>query len=389
MTRTPAPARIYLDHAATTPLAPAARRALLTALDELPANPSSLHRDGQRARAAVEGARERVAAALGARPREVVFTGGATEADNHALRAVMRARPGARLVTSRLEHAAVLASARALEAEGHPVSWLEPDAHGAIVPEALAAALDAARAAGEAVALVALMAVNNETGVRTDIAAMSDLAHRAGALMFCDAVQAFGFEPLEVDALGVDLLAVSGHKVGGPKGVGALFVRSGLELAPLLHGGEQEGGLRAGTHNTAAIAGFGAAAEAAADWRERARRVGALRDRLEAHLRALPGVEVNGAGAPRGPKHCNARFHGVDGELLLMALDRAGVSASAGSACAAGSLEPSHVLLAMGLSPAAAKASVRFSLGEGLDEALVDAAAARIDAALERCRALR
>jgi cysteine desulfurase len=372
---------IYLDYAATTPLDPAVLAAMQRALAEDFGNPSSLHAYGQRARRAVEAARERVAAAIGAPPRTLTFTSGATEADNQALRSFAALNPGKRIVTSALEHSAVLATCRLLEARGWPVTYLKPNARGEILPEAVAAAL------GDDTALVALMLVNNETGVLTDIPAISELAHGAGARVFCDAVQAFGSLPIDVDALGVDLLALSAHKAYGPKGVGALFVRSGLELPPLLVGGEQERGLRAGTLNVPAIVGFGEAATLAQERAaEDAREVGALRDLLEALLLQHPGVRLNAAGAPRGPKHLNVRVEGVDGEDLLMGLDSAGVAASAGSACAAGSLEPSHVLLAMGLSRAEAKASVRFSLGRGVTEAGVRFAAARFAEVVERCR---
>lgn len=372
---------VYLDYAATTPLDPAVLAAMQRALAEDFGNPSSLHAYGQRARRAVEEARERVAAAIGAPPRTLTFTSGATEADNHALRSFAALHPGKHIITSALEHSAVLATCRLLEAQGWPVTYLTPNARGEILPEAVAAALR------DDTALVALMLVNNETGVLTDIPAVSELAHRAGARLFCDAVQAFGSLPVDVGALGVDMLAISAHKAYGPKGVGALFVRSGLELPPLLVGGEQERGLRAGTLNVPAIVGFGEAAtlakERAAD---DARALGALRDLLEGLLLQHPGVQRNAAGAPRGPKHLNVRVAGVDGEDLLMGLDGAVVAASAGSACAAGSLEPSHVLLAMGLSRAEAKASVRFSLGRGVTEAGVRFAAERFAEVVERCR---
>lgn len=372
---------VYLDYAATTPLDPAVLAAVQRALAEDFGNPSSLHAYGQRARRAVEGARERVAAAIGAPPRTLTFTSGATEADNHALRSFAALHPGKHIVTSALEHSAVLATCRHLEARGHAVTYLKPNARGEILPDAVAAALR------DDTVLVALMLVNNETGVWTDLPAISALAHRAGARVFCDAVQAFGSSPVNVDALGVDMLALSAHKAYGPKGVGALYVRSGLELPPLLLGGEQERGLRAGTLNVPAIVGFGeAAALVQARAEEDARAVGALRDTLERLLLEQPGVRLNAAGAPRGPKHLNVRVLGVDGEDLLMGLDGAGIAASAGSACAAGTLEPSHVLLAMGLSRAEAKASIRFSLGRGVTEAMLRYTAERFAEVVERCR---
>ncbi len=372
---------VYLDYAATTPLEPLVLEAMLPAFGEVYGNPSSLHRAGQRARRLVETAREQLAGAIGAQPRELTFTSGATEADNHALRAYASRFPGGHIVTSLLEHAAVLTTCRQLEREGWRVTYLAPDARGEITPEAVGAALE------PDTFLVALMLVNNETGVVTDIPAVGTVVHAAGAALFCDAVQALGVLSLDVQALGVDMLALSAHKVYGPKGVGALWVRSGLELPPFLLGGEQERGLRAGTLNVSAIVGFG---EAARLLRERltedVQEIARLRDRLEAHLLALDGVGLNAAGAPRSVKHLNVQVRGVDGEDLLMGLDAAGVCVSAGSACAAGTLEPSHVLLAMGLRPQDAKASLRLSLGRGLDDVMIDAAATRFAEVVTRCR---
>ena len=378
--------RIYLDHAATTPLASPAREAMLPWLGGVAANPSSVHRSGQRARAAVETARERVAFALGARPAEIVFTSGATEADALGVHGTLAALPGeAALVVSAAEHAAVLEAARAEEAAGRPVVRVAPGPEGAPSPEALDAAL--AEHAGP-VGLVAVMHTNNETGALADVAALAKVAHRHGALMLCDAVQAFGAAPLDVTSLGADLLTVSSHKVGGPQGAGALWVRDGLALVPQQRGGAQERGRRAGTHAVAALVGFGVAAEAVSrDVADRASALATRRDRLEAALADQPGIHRNGAG-PRGPKHLNVRVEGVDGEALLMALDDAGVEVSAGSACAAGSLEPSHVLIAMGLPKEQAKASLRFSVAPATTEEEIDAAAERTIAAVARLRAL-
>jgi cysteine desulfurase len=379
--------RIYLDHAATTPLASHAREAMLPWLGgDVAANPSSVHRSGQRARAAVEEARERVAAALGARPAEIVFTSGATEADALAIHGTLAALPaGAALVVSAAEHAAVLEAARAEEAAGRPVVRVAPGTAGAPSARALAAAL-AEQAAP--IGLVAVMHTNNETGAVADVPALAEVAHRHGAVLACDAVQAFGAAPLDVTSLGADLLTVSSHKIGGPQGAGALWIRDGVDLVPQQRGGAQERGRRAGTHAVAALVGFGVAAEAASrDVADRASALAARRDRLEAALTAQPGIHRNGAG-PRGPKHLNVRVEGVDGEALSMALDDAGVEVSAGSACAAGSLEPSHVLIAMGLSRDQAKASLRFSVSPVTTEEEIDAAAERTLAAIARLRAL-
>ena len=374
---------VYLDYAATTPLEPLVLQAMLPALNADYGNPASLHRAGQRARSAVETAREQLAHAINAQPREVTFTSGATEADNHALRAYATKFPGGHIVTSLLEHAAVLSTCRYLETQGWRVTYLGPNARGEITPDAVRAALQ------PDTFLVALMFVNNETGVVTDVPSISQVVHEAGAVLFCDAVQAFGVMDVDVQTLGADMLALSAHKVYGPKGVGALYVKRGLELPPFLLGGEQERGLRAGTLNVPAIVGFGRAAELAqerlaADPLEIAR----LRDGLEARLLQIDGVNLNAPGAPRSPKHLSVRVAGVDGEDLLMGLDAAGVYASAGSACAAGTLEPSHVLLAMGLSPREAKASIRLSLGRGVTDEMVDFTAKAFAEVVERCRVL-
>ncbi len=372
---------VYLDYAATTPLDPLVLEVMVPALRDGYGNPASLHRVGQRARGAVETARERLSFAIGARPRELTFASGATEADNHALRAYATRFPGGHIVTSRLEHAAVLSSCKHLEAQGWRVTYLEPDARGDITPDAVAAALR------PDTFLVALMLVNNETGVVTDIPAISRLAHEAGAVLFCDAVQAFGVMTVDVGKLGADMLALSAHKVYGPKGVGALYVRSGLDLLPFMLGGEQERGLRAGTLNVPAIIGFGRAAELVQERLETdAPEIARLRDGLEAKLLEIEGVELNAPDAPRSAKHLNVRVAGVDGEDLFMGLDAAGVCASAGSACAAGTLEPSHVLLAMGLSHREAKASIRLSLGRGVTDEMVDYATKAFAEVMERCR---
>ena len=379
--------RIYLDHAATTPLAAHAREAMEPWLaGGVAANPSSVHRSGQRARAAVEEARERLAATLGAAPGEIVFASGATEADALAVHGTLDAlAPDAALVVSSAEHAALLQAAAREERRGRPVVRLAPGAAGAPSADALE---DALAAWSGPLGLVAVMHTNNETGALADVAALAEVAHRHGAPFLCDAVQGFGYAEIDVRALGVDLLAVSSHKIGGPQGAGALFVRDGRELVPQMLGGAQERGRRAGTHAVAALVGFGAAAEAvAAAIGERVRRVATLRDRLEARLTALPDLHVNGVG-PRGPKHLNVRVGGVDGEALLMALDDAGVEVSAGSACAAGSVEPSHVLTAMGLARDQARASVRFSLAATTTEQEVDVAAQRVADVLARLRAL-
>ena len=370
---------IYLDYAATTPLDKAVLEAMLPYFTEHYGNVSSFHSAGQKARRGVENAREQVAAAIGATRKEIVFTSGATEADNQAIRSVAQMRPNGHIITSSIEHAAVLSTCKYLETLGHSVTFLKPDERGEITVQSVA---DAVRSD---TVLIALMRINNETGIKTDIASISQLAHEKGILVFCDAVQAFGFENLNVNELGVDLLSLSGHKIYGPKGVGVLYIREGLELPAFMLGGEQERGFRAGTHNTPGIVGMGKVAELAVQSLGEISELEKLRDDFEKQLLKVKGVKANGS-APKGPKHINVRVADVDGEALLLSLDRLGVCASAGSACAAGSLEPSHVLTAMGLSPEQAKASVRFSLGRGVTKEILNEAAKRFAEAVERCR---
>lgn len=378
---------IYLDHAATTAVDDAVLAVMLPYLRSDFGNPSSVHRLGQSARRGVEAAREAVALTLDVRPRQVVFTSGATEADDQAVFSTLAERPGG-LVVSAVEHAAVIAAARRLAAAGRDVTFVPPEPSGATSLAAWEGAL-AEQAGRGGTALVAGMLVNNETGALADAAAIGALAHRFGALYLCDAVQGYGLEEFTLASLGADLVTVSAHKVYGPKGAGALVMRDGLAVAPMLAGGEQERGHRPGTHAVPAIVGFGAAAALAAAGRaaERAR-LAELQRAFESVVLALPGVSLNGAGAVRSVKHTNVRVAGADGETLLMLLDEAGVYASAGSACAAGSVEPSHVLLAMGLDRGEARASVRFSFGRavGLEDVLE--AARRLETAVERARAV-
>jgi len=374
--------RVYLDHNATTPVDPRVLDAMLPFLREQYGNPSSLHWHGQRARAAVEEARAHVAALVGAGPADVVFTASGSEADNMALRGVAaRARePRRGVVVSAIEHHAVLDTARALREEGVPVAVARVGESGAVDLDDLAAKVDGATA------LVSLMLANNETGVVQPVAEAARLAHERGALAHCDAVQAAGKVPVDVRSLGVDLLTLSAHKLCGPKGVGCLVVRRGTPMAPLVRGGGQERNRRAGTENVAGIVGFGAAARlAASSLEEEAVRIGALRDRLEQRLLARPGAERNGRGL-RVPNTANVSFAGAEAEALLIALDLEGVEVSTGAACAAGAVEPSHVLRAMGFAPERVQSSLRLSLGRTTTEADVDRAAEVIASVLARVR---
>ena len=348
---------IYLDHNASTPLAPAAFERMLPLLRGGPGNPSSVHRAGQRARQALDDAREALALGLGCEPKELLFTSGGTEADNLALRGTVR--PGARLVVTSVEHPAVLDTARALARDGTEVVELPVDERGALDWEA------ASRAIVPGCALVSAMWANNETGVVFPLERLGQLCRERGVPLHVDAVQAFGKVAIDLSRLPIDLLSVSAHKLGGPPGVGALFVRRGRALDPMQTGGLQERGRRGGTENVAGIAGFAAAAELAlAQLEETNAHVSRLEARLRERLLAtIPDVRVTAEGAPKLPHTLSLCFRGVEGEALLMALDLAGVAASSGSACASGSLEPSHVLAAMDVAPEWSRGALRLSFG--------------------------
>lgn len=356
---------IYLDYAATTPVDPEVRDAMLPYLGEAFGNPSSVHRAGQTARRALDLARDTVTGALGADSSEIYFTSGGTEANNTALLGTLLAareksgRDG--LIVSAAEHHAVLDAAQFAKKLGFEVTVLPVDREARVSPEALNDALT------DRVALVSLMHANNEVGTISPIAEFAELAHARGALFHTDAVQTLGALPLDVRELGADLLTISAHKIYGPKGAGALYVRRGVKLTPWLYGGQQEREKRAGTENVAGIVGMGKAVELLPSWRDsESLRLANLRDGFwDALQTALPGVWRNGPtlGPERLPANLNVGFPAGDAETLLLALDHKGIAASAGSACASGSLDPSHVLLAMGLSRARAHGSLRFSLG--------------------------
>ena len=381
---------VYLDHAATTPLDEAVLEAMLPYLREHFGNASSVHALGRRARFAVEDARERVAALLGAEPGEVIFTSGGTEADNAALRGVLPSadRRGPGLVTSSVEHEAVLQPAHALRAEGHPVTILTPQPSGAVTPEQVASAIT------PETGLVSLMFVNNELGTVNPVREIAAVCRSHGVPFHTDAVQAAGLYDLDVHGLGVDLLSLSAHKVYGPKGVGALFVRAGTPFEPLVRGGAQERRRRGGTENVAAVVGLAEALERAQASAEAERgRVRALRDRLvgQVHERFGEGVRFNTPLENAAPHILNVSFPPVggeplDGEMLLLGLDLAGVHVSSGSACTSGAVEPSHVLRALGIPRATANATVRVSLGRGTTEADVDFAADQLEAVVGRMR---
>jgi cysteine desulfurase len=378
---------IYLDHAATTPLDPEVRAALLPWLGELFGNPSSAHRHGRRARAAVDDARDRVAAAAGCASREVIFTSGGTEADNLALRGVLErwgAERGRHLVVSAVEHEAVLTTARDLAAAGRAeLTVVDCDRRGRIDPAAVAAAVRADTV------LVSVMLANNEVGTLQDLPGIAAAvrARNPRALVHTDAVQALGRLPLGLDALGVDLLSLSAHKAYGPQGVGALVARHGVFPAAQVTGGGQERGRRSGTENVAGVVGFGAAALVAERRRETdASELSHLADWLTDLLtESVHGLEPTGDPATRLPGLCSFVVRDCRSELLLAVLDELGVCASAGSACSSGAPVPSHVLEAMGFGDLAGSA-LRLSLGRSTTPALVDAAAGRVQVAVARVR---
>ena len=379
--------RIYLDHNATTPLLPAVIDRMTAVLKEEFGNPSSVHHFGQQAKAAVDDARSEVAELIGADPSEVLFTSGGTEGDNIAIRGAAEALEGTgrrHLVASAIEHEAVLNTLKALARRGWQTTLLPVDQSGVASPAALQEALT------DRTVLVSVMHANNEIGTIQPVAELARLAHERGALFHTDAVQSAGKIPVNVKALGVDLLSVSAHKFYGPKGVGALWIRRGLRVLPLLTGGRQERSRRAGTENVPGIVGMGVAATIAAGKMEsEGSRLGAMRDRLEAGiLRAVPGTAVNGSPDHRVPNTTNISFDRIEAESLLIALDLEGVAVSTGSACSSGTLEPSHVLKAMGFNAHRTQNSIRFSLGARNTDAEIDRVLAVLPGIVEKLRSL-
>jgi cysteine desulfurase len=377
----------YLDHAATTPMLPEAVDAVLAAMAQV-GNPSSLHTAGRRARRRVEEAREQLAQAVGARPSEVIFTSGGTESDNLAVKGIYAARRAAapdrrRILISAIEHHAVIDAvdwlARHSDAE---VGWLDVDAHGQVSPETLRDVLD------DRVALVSVMWANNEVGTVQPIAELAEIARAHGVPFHTDAVQAVGALPVDFAAAGVDAMTVTGHKLGGPFGAGALVLRRDVACEPLLHGGGQEREVRSGTLDVAGIVGLATATSLAVDRQpQSAPRLSALRDRLvDGVLSEIADAVVNGHPTDRLPGIAHISFPGCEGDSLLMLLDARGIECATGSACSAGVAEPSHVLLAMGADPARARGSLRFSLGHTSVTADVDALLEAVGPAVERAR---
>ena len=376
----------YLDHAATTPVLPEVKEAMLPFLEEDFGNPSSVHAAGRRAKAAVEEARERIAAALGASPSELVFTAGGTEADNLAIKGAVRKLRGNgdHIVTTSFEHHAVLDTIEWLEGLGIHGTLVNVPSDGVVTADGVAGAIT------PGTILVSVITVNNEIGTVQPITEIAAAVRAASpkAIVHTDAVQALGNVPVDVKSWGVDLAAFSAHKLGGPKGVGVLYVRSGVPVEPILHGGGHERGLRSGTLNVAGIAGFGVAAEIAA--REvdlKAERLAKMRDRLLEGIRMeLPDIVVNGDLDRRAAGNLNISIPNTEGETLLLLLDQAGIAASAGSACQSGAIDPSHVLVAIGVPRKLAIGSLRFSLGRASTDADVDAVLEALPGVVETAR---
>lgn len=375
--------RVYFDNNATTPLLPEIFEAIRPYFIESFGNASSIHRQGQQARAAVEQAREHVADLIGARPAEVVFTSGGTEGDNLAIFGLVST--GQHIITSAVEHHAVLNACRKLEADGVELTVLPVDAQGLVNPDDVRAALRANTQ------LISVMMANNETGVLEPVREIGRIAAEADVFFHTDAVQAAGKVPINVDEIGCDLLTIAGHKMHAPQGTGALYVRRSTLLKPLLYGGRHERSRRAGTENLAGIVGLGKAAELAQKWFAEGgpTKMASLRDRLESSVLAqIERVHVNSGSETRTPNTSNIIFECIEGEAFVIAMDLKGVSISTGAACSSGAIEPSHVLVAMGLTPDEARASIRFSLGKQNTAAEVDFMLERLPEVLNKLREL-
>ena len=361
--------RVYMDNAATTPVSPAVLEKMLPYFSECYGNANSIHSTGLDARKALNAARKKVAAALNCNPEEVYFTSGGSESDNWALKGVAFAnrKKGNHIITSAIEHHAILHTCEWLEKQGFEITYVPVDADGLVNPADVEAAIT------DKTILISIMAANNEIGTIEPIEEIAKIAHAHHVLFHTDAVQAIGAIPVDVRAIGCDLLSLSGHKFHGPKGVGALYIKQGTRIDNLIHGGAQERGRRASTENVAGIVGMAEAIElATANIPEKAARISALRDQLIDGLTALPYVRLNGHRTKRLPGNVNVSVRFIEGESLLLRLDMAGVAASSGSACTSGSLDPSHVLLAIGLPHEIAHGSLRLSLSDTTTQEEVD-----------------
>ena len=375
--------RVYLDNNATTPLLPEVFEAMRPFFAENFGNASSIHHHGQETRAAVESARESVAALLGCRASEIVFTSGGTEADNLAIAGLVE--PGDHVITSAIEHHAVLHACKHLQEIGCDVTYVPVDARSLVNPD------DVRRALHPSTRLISVMLANNETGVLQPVEEIGKIAADAGVCFHTDAVQAAGKIAIDVKQIGCHALSISGHKLHAPQGVGALYIRKGTDIRPLFHGGRHERSRRAGTENVAGIVGLGKAAEFAREGLIRGddKKMAAMRDHLEQGILAVVDeAGVNGEGAPRVPNTTNIHFDHIDGEAMVIAMDLKGLAVSTGAACSSGAMEPSHVLLAMGMRPGQARASIRFSLGKQTVADDIDFALALVLETIARLREL-
>lgn len=378
--------RIYLDNAATTAVSQPVMEAMLPYYMQVYGNPSSIHSTGRDAKKAVERARRQVAAALGCSAQEIYFTAGGSESDNWALKgaAFAHQEKGKHIITTQIEHHAILHTCQWLETQGWQVTYLPVDADGFVTVQQVENALR------PDTVLVSVMAANNEIGTLEPVAEIGALCHERGVLFHTDAVQAVGAIPLDVEALHADMLSLSAHKFHGPKGIGALYIRKGVKIDPLIHGGAQERGHRAGTENLPGIVGLGKAIELAEEGlAENAARMTVLRNRLISGLTAaIPNMRINGTMDKRLPNNVNVSFAGIEGEAVLLRLDLEGIAASSGSACTAGSLDPSHVLTAIGLTRDEAKGSLRMTLGTDTTQADIDEVVAKLPGIVENLRAM-
>lgn len=378
--------RIYLDYAATTPVHPEVLKAMLPYFGDVFGNPSAIYSCGQEVRGAVEEARGKVAGLINARSEEIIFTSGGTEADNLALIGIAYANEakGNHIITAVVEHHAILETCRFLEKRGFKVSYLPVDEQGLVSPDELK------RAITPKTVLISVALANNEIGTIQPLAELAAIAREAGVYLHTDAVQAVGRIPVDVSKLKVDLMSISAHKLYGPKGVGALYIRKGTKIAPIMHGGGQERGRRSGTENTTAIIGFGRAAEIAGrDMAAEARRLKQLRDRLiKGILEGIDSSRLNGHPQKRLPNNVNISFDFVEGESIVLNLDLKGICASTGSACSSSSLEPSHVLLALGIPPQQAYGSLRFTLGRWTTDEEVDCVLSVLPPIIGKLRAM-
>ncbi len=377
--------KIYMDHNATTPVHPEVLDAILPYYREAYGNASSVHAFGREARVAMEEAREKIAEFIGAQPREIIFTSGGTESDNFAIAgAVENAKKGNHVITSLIEHHAVLNTCKHLETHGYEVTYLGVDRYGMIDPDELREAIT------DDTVLITIMYANNEIGTIEPLKEIGEIAKEKGVLLHTDAVQAIGKIPVDVDELGIDLMSMSAHKLYGPKGIGALYMRRGSRIEPLIRGGHHERNRRAGTENVPGMVGFGKAVEiAAADMEEEGKRQWNLTERLKDGLQEqLEYIYANSHPTERLPGTINLSFEFLEGESIILNLDMKGVAVSTGSACTSGSLEPSHVLMALGLPPATAQGAIRFSFGRANTEADVDYVLEELPPIIRRLRAM-